>query len=165
MSKLMFFGLFMLGCSTNDGLSCPEPFTGELSTVENSFVGTWVFSGMTSEEAIDLVDDGIDFPSTDIFSQLPDCQKDVDYLFNSDRSFTVRQEFNTVGCNNKLSIEGTWKYANEKLTLVTPTLCSSQTLDVTLNGLTEFTITDVLNINDVSGLTVISNVTLTYTKI
>ena len=162
--KLLFLCVLIVGCNTDDGTNCPEPLTGELTTIENGFVGTWVLSGMESEEAVDLIDDGFDNPINDIFSQLPDCQKDVEYFFRNDRSYTVRQEYNAVNCNNKLSFDGTWKYANENLTLVTTTLCSSQTLDVTLNGLTEFTITDVLNINDVSGLTVRSNVTLTYTK-
>lgn len=163
-SKVVLLCLLILGCSTDNGSSCPEPLTGELSTIENEFVGKWVFSGMTSEEAVDLTEDGVDNPSTEIYSYLPDCQKDVEYFFNSDRSYTVRQEYNAANCTNKLSIEGTWMYTNGNLTFVTPSVCLSQTLNITLNGATEFTISDTVMFNDVSGLTIRSNVTLTYTK-
>ena len=164
--QLMFLGLLMAGCTSTDGSGCPEALTGELTSMENEFVGNWVLTDMVSEEAVDITTDGVDNPSTDIFSQLPDCQKDVEYVFRNDRTYTVRQEYNAENCTNKLSFDGTWKYINGKLELVNPTICLSQTLNITVNNdTTVFALVDLVTFNDVSGLTVKSNVTLTYEKI
>jgi len=111
LGKLMLVGLLMLGCSTDNGSNCPEALTGELTLDELDFVGTWVFTDLVSEKEVDLTDDNVDNPSTDIFSQLEACDKDVDYVFRSDRTYTVRQEYNAQDCDNKLSFDGTWKYA------------------------------------------------------
>lgn len=162
-SLLMCFGLLMMGCSTDSSSNCPEDFTGALSSDENEFVGTWALSDIVSQVAVDLTDDGVDNPSTEIFDQLPDCQKDVEYIFGSDRGFTVRQQYNATGCTNKLSLDGTFKYVSSQLSF--NNACVVQTITVQVNvDFTEFTVNDNYTFNEVDGSTTSSSVVLTYSK-
>lgn len=163
MASSVLMSLLMVSCSLNDGTSCPEAITGSLSDLENEFVGTWVFTNMVSEEEVDLTDDDVENPSTEIFPQLEDCQKDVVYVFETDRKFNVKQEYNVPDCENKLTIEGTWKLMNGNLTFVAQ--CSSQTIDVELNEeSTIFTLEDNYSFQDVNGFLIMTNVTFTYEK-
>ena len=161
--KILLVGLLMFGCSTDNGSSCPEPFTGALSFEENAFSGTYVLTDIVSENPKDLTNDGIDNASTEIFAQLPDCKKDVDYEFRADRTFTVRQEYNAENCTNKLSLDGTWKYTLGQLSLINE--CLLQTVEIEVNNdYTEFTISDIYTFNESTGAISQSRVTLTYTK-
>jgi hypothetical protein len=45
-SSVMLMSLLMVSCSLNEGSSCPEALTGELSLTESEFVGTWVLTNM-----------------------------------------------------------------------------------------------------------------------
>jgi hypothetical protein len=162
-SSVMLMSLLMVSCSLNDGSSCPEALTGELSLTESEFVGTWVLTNMVSEEEVDLTDDDVENPSIEIFQQLPDCQKDVVYDFESDRKFIVKQEYNATDCQNKLTFEGTWKLTDTELTFVSQ--CSSQAIDVVVNDdSTVFTLEDTYFFNDVYGFVISTTVTLTYEK-
>lgn len=162
-SSAMMMGLLMVSCNLDEDTSCPKALTGELSFPESEFVGTWVLTNMVSEEEVDLTDDDVENPSTEIFQQLPDCQKDVVYDFESDRKFTVKQEYNAPDCENKLTFEGTWKLSDTKLTFVSQ--CSSQAIDIVVNDdSTVFTLEDTYFFNDVYGFVVNTKVTLTYEK-
>jgi hypothetical protein len=162
-SSVMMMNLLMVSCNLDDGSSCPEALTGGLSDIETEFVGTWVLTNMVSEEEVDLTDDDVENPSTEIFQQLPDCQKDVVYDFESDRKFTLEQEYNATDCQNKLTFDGTWKLTEGKLTFVSQ--CTSQTIDIVVNDdSTMFTLEDTYFFNDVNGFVISTSVTLTYEK-
>ena len=162
-SKFLIMGFLIVGCSTGSDSNCPEDFVGALSSEEEAIVGTWVLTDIVSEEAKDLTDDDVDNPSTEIFDQLSDCNKDIEYLFNSDRAFTLKQGYNADNCSNKFMLNGSWKYVNGQMSFVQS--CNTNSVDIFLNNeLTVFTIEDVLTFNEVDGTVSTSNVTLTYTK-
>jgi len=163
--SILVVNLLLVGCSSVDGeSSCSQDLTGELSTAESDFVGTWVLAGLVAENEVDLTDDNMSNPSTEVYSQLPECQKDVVYIFNSDRTFAIQQAYNVEGCPNKALVEGTWKLSAGQLTLVA--LCSSPRYNITLNTeVTVFTLEDTYNFNDRSGVIINSNVILTYERI
>jgi len=163
--SVLVINLLSVGCSSVDGeSSCSQDLTGALSTTEADFVGTWTLTGLISEIEVDLTDDNMSNPSTEVFSQLPECQKDVVYIFNSDRTFAIQQAYNVEGCPNKALVEGTWKLSGGQLTLVA--LCSSPRYNIILNSeFTLFTLEDTYNFNDQTGVIINSDVILTYEKI
>ncbi len=165
LGNVILISLLFVSCTLNNESStnCAQDLTGDLSTTESEFVGSWVLTDLVSDVAIDLTDDGVDNPSTEIFDQLSECSKDLVYDFNSNRSFTVKQEYNAVNCDNKLSIDGTWRLIGAQLTLVS--LCQAQQINIQLNNeYTMYTLEDTYNFNDVTGNTINTDVTLTYTK-
>lgn len=162
-SITLIFSLLFVGCDLNDESSCPSDLTGGLSAIESDYVGTWKMIDMVSEDVVDLTDDNVDNPSTDIYPQLPECQQDIVYEFKSDRSFSIKQAYNVTGCSNKGLVEGTWKLSGGQLTLVA--LCISQVYNVDVNAEnTQFTLEDKFNFNDVSGVIISSNVIITYER-
>ena len=153
----------MVGCSV-DKNTCQSDFTGALSDAETGLVGTWVLTDMVADKEVDLTDDGVENPSTEIFDQLPDCQKDVEYTFDSDRSYMVRQEYNAMDCTNKQTFNGTWSYSNGQLQVVSD--CILQTLNIEISGdATTFTLVQLITFNDVYGYMIKGNTTITYTKV
>ena len=162
-STILFLSLLMVGCDVNDESSCPSDLSGELSTTESDFVGTWALTDMVSAEEVDLTDDNMNNPSTNIFPQLPECQQDVVYEFKIDRTFSIKQAYNVAGCQNKGIVEGTWKLSGGQLTLVA--LCTSQVYNVDINTEnTLFTLEDRYKFNDVLGVVITSDATLTYER-
>jgi hypothetical protein len=161
--SVMMMSVLMVSCSLNDGTSCPEALTGELTLIESEFVGTWVLTNMVSEEEVDLTDDNVENPSTEIFQQLSDCQKDLVFDFGNDRAYTIKQGYSATNCENKQSLDGTWKLIEGKLTLVA--LCTTQLVDIEFNGdNTIFTREDIYTFQDIYGFTINTNVTSTYEK-
>ena len=162
-SKILLSSLLIVSCSTNDSSSCEQALTGALSTEESGLVGNWILTNMVSEDPVDITTDGVDNSSTDIFGQLDDCDKDVEYIFENDRNFTLKQQFTAENCPNKSSLNGTWKYANDILSLVSA--CNLQTITILVDGgFTTFSFEGLYTFLEVDGTVTSSNVTLTYTK-
>lgn len=162
-SCVIMMNFLLVSCSLDDGAACPQAFTGELSVSESEFVGTWVLTNMVSEDEVDLTDDNVENPSTEIFQQLSDCRQDVVYNFQNDRKYSIKQGFNATNCTNKQSLEGTWKLAGNKLSLVT--ICTLQTVDILINNeVTVFTYEATFTFQDVKGLNINTTVTSTYEK-
>lgn len=163
-SSLVVMNLLCVGCDLGDESSCPEPFTGELSAAESVFVGTWILTDMVADEEIDLTDDDVENPSTEIFQQLSECKQDVVYSFESDRAFNVKQSYNVPNCEIKGIVEGTWKATAGQIT----TISQCQTLTIAIEMNTEqtiFTTESNFQFSDVRGFIINSAVTLTYEKV
>ena len=163
-SLMVMFALFMVSCNSDDSITCPDPLTGELSASESEFTGTWVFSAMMAEEAIDITNDNTANPSKDIYAQYSACDRDLVYNFINDRKYSLKQGFVATDCNNKQTLAGTWSLTGNALNFVAN--CSSQTVQIVKNETgDEFSFKSVVNFRDVSGGIRTSNVTFTYAKI
>ncbi|MGM5471341.1 DUF5004 domain-containing protein [Flavobacteriaceae bacterium LMO-SS05] len=162
----VLLGMLMLllsSCDLGDNVKCPDALTGGLSEVESDFVGVWDLIDMVAEDAVDLTDDNVDNPSTNIYQQFSECKRDLVYDFKSTRAFTVQQGYAATNCSNKQIVEGTWKLETGKLSLVS--LCTLQSREIVLNTeKTEFTRVDQTTFSDVNGLNINTKVTLTFGK-
>lgn len=166
MKSLVLAGaLFFVGCNNDDGIKCPEPLTGELSPAETDFSGTWVFTAMEAEDAIDITDDNTDNPSTDIFAQQSECETDLVYNFSSDRNYSLKQGYTAEDCNNKQTLSGTWSLSSENvLTFIAN--CSLQTTNITPSETGDsFSFVSTVTFNEASGAVKSTKVTFTYTKV
>ncbi len=172
MKRMIFSiaGLFMISglvvsCNTDDDSSnCPEDFTGTLTANEEKLVGEWVLTAILADEAVDITDDGQENPSSDLFAQYGECQKDGVYTFNSDRSYIFEQGQNATNCLNKGTFDGTWQLSSNTLSLVFS--CNTQNLSLTFNGSnTAFSFSDDFNITDVNGNTMQVGITFTYSLV
>lgn len=164
--EILIFGAmfgFLFSCNSDDGNNCPEDFTGELTESEEKLVGEWRLSAITSDEEIDLTDDDEENPSTDLYAQYSDCQKDAGYVFNNDRSYTFEQGQNGADCNNKAILEGSWQLTDSSLSLVGT--CSLQDTDIDFNeDDSVFTLSGTFNVTDVEGKIVQAELSFSYTK-
>lgn len=156
--------LLMFSCNNDDGVSCPEPLIGELDASETEFAGTWEFTAMVAEEAIDITDDKTDNPSTDIYAQFPECQQDLTYTFAKNRDYVQKQGFLADECQNKQSVSGTWKLTADTLTFVA--ICATQSIKIDVNEAGDaFSYTAILNFQDAKAGLKTTKVTFTYSKV
>ena len=161
-SLLMAVTLF--GCNSDNGdTDCVEDFTGALSADEEAFAGTWTLTAITADQAVDITDDNEDNASEDIFGQYGACEKDAAYSFESDRAYNFGQGQNASGCSNKVVISGSWKLSGQTLSLTGS--CTVQNLALQFDSeFSEFSSTSTLNLIDITGNTIQTNVTFTYSK-
>lgn len=162
---LMLFGILAVSCDDNNEYKCPEAFTGALTETETNFSGLWVLKSIVAEDAIDLTEDDIDNPSTDIFNQFTECQRDAAYDFNSDRSYSFLSGTIASNCSNEQTISGTWELnPSSVLTLVSN--CAKQSTIIEVNETnTEFTIETTYNFIDVNDIGMTLETTSTYEKV
>lgn len=161
---IMILGGLLSSCDSEDDVTCPEDFTGALTAEEEQLIGSWTLSAIISDTAIDLTDDGESNPSTNFFAQYADCQKDALYTFGTDRGYTFEQGQNGESCDNKLTLEGTWKMASEHLSLVSGCTLQNNELDIAGNG-QSFSFTADFNVRDVMGLVKPAKITFTYSLV
>lgn len=162
---MVVFTLFMVSCNSDDRIECPDELVGELSDAEKQFSGTWIFTGMDSEVAIDLTNDETNNPEKDIFAQYTQCDRDLVYDFNDNRSYSLKQgHAAAIDCDNKQSLTGTWSLTSGNvLTFVAN--CATQSIGVTFDDTgNSFSFSNVLNFVDVNNTQITSKVTFTYTK-
>ncbi len=162
---LVLVGLLAMGCSDNDNdYQCPEAITGELTETETAFTGTWALTSIVAEDAIDLTDDNEDNPSTDIFSQYTECESDITYSFETDRSYTF--SYGTTvegGCENSNSVSGTWGLTGDSLSLVANCFKQATSIGINAEG-TQFTTEAIVEYRDVNGSIVSTTIVSTYEK-
>ena len=157
--------LFMVSCNTDDTINCPAELTGDLNATETEFSGTWIFTDMIADDAIDLTDDKTDNPSKDVFAQYSACDRDLVYNFNGDRKYSLKQGSLASDCNNKESVAGTWSLTVDKKALTFVANCAMQTTQITIGeDENTFSYTSNLSFRDVTGLVKTTKVTFTYTK-
>lgn len=161
--SLMLVGLLVVSCDDDNDIECPNALTGELTATETTFSGEWILKAIVAEKEIDLTDNDIDDPSTDIYAQNSSCQNDLVYNFKSDRSYILKQGANvTTDCEDKSS-EGTWALDGDILTVVS--YCASQKTNLTFSDdNNEFSYVSTLNFKDVDNDIIISEATFTYEK-
>lgn len=161
-AAMMATGMVLVGCNSDDD-NCPADFTGELTSGEQVFVGTWELSGIEADEEIDITDDDVDNPSTDLFAQYGACDTDAVYTFANTRVFTFKQGFEGTNCANKASLEGTWMMQSNKISFSYS--CALATLDIDVaSDNASFTVTTDQRIRNVDNQYVDLEVTYTYTK-
>lgn len=158
---VVMFGL--VGCNSDNEVECPEDYTGALAATEEKMVGEWLLTAIVSEEEIDLTDDSEENPSTDIYAQYSDCQRDGAYTFSSNRGYTFEQGLRASGCERQVDLAGTWQLASNTISLVGS--CNIQNLAIEFNeDSSAFNFSEVFNVTNVQGATVQTEVTFTYTK-
>src|SRR5690606_2469627 len=161
---IMILGGLLSSCDSNDDVSCPEDFSGPLTAEEGQLVGSWALSAIVADVAIDMTDDGEDNPSTNFFAQYGDCQKDALYIFGTDRSYTFEQSQNVESCDNRLSLEGTWRLASDQLSLVSGCSLQNNELELAGNG-QSFSFSGDFSVRDVSGAVRPATITFTYSLV
>ncbi|XCF05230.1 DUF5004 domain-containing protein [Tamlana crocina] len=163
--SLIAAGVLFVSCdNSSDDIQCPEAISGELSATETTFTGTWTLQSIVAEDEIDLTDDDTDNPSTDIYGQFTDCEKDLVYEFGNDRSYTYSLGKTATGCNNENEVSGTWELS-ETGTLRFVGNCTSQALAIDVNDEnTAFTFEGTYNFTDVNGTTISTKTSFTYAK-
>lgn len=162
-SLMVMTALVLVSCNNDDGIECPEPLAGELSTTETEFSGSWEFTGLVAAEAVDITDDNTTNPSTDIYAQYTECQQDLVYDFMNNRNYAFKQGTFADECQGKQTLTGTWSLSGNVLTFVAN--CASQTIDIEMSdeGNT-FTYESIVNIREVNGSVKTSKVTFTFEK-
>ncbi|MCK0157465.1 DUF5004 domain-containing protein [Cellulophaga sp. F20128] len=156
--------VLLMNCSPKDDDSngCVEEFVGAVSATETFLVGDWVLTATASNIDVDLTDDGEDNPSTDVFAQSTDCQKDAVYSFNVDRKYSFKNGYSATDCAQKFENKGTFQLAGTNLSITST--CALFNIPIEVNGSeTEFTVTNVVNVPS-NGQTVAAVFTYTYTK-
>lgn len=162
-SSILLLTFLIMGCDIGDDVQCPSPFTGALSSSETDLVGEWVLSAIVAEDAVDLTNDQVNNPSTDIYAQYTACQKDLVYTFNNDRKYKVEQGLMATNCQNKQVLEGTWRLSNNNLSLIVG--CATQGFEIEFGeDDTTFSQEATVRFNNVDGFTITTVVVFTYQK-
>jgi len=162
--SLMVCSLLFVSCDDDNDIQCPEALTGELTGTEVDFIGQWTLTSIVSEDEVDFTDDDIDNPSTDLFAQYSDCEKDIEYNFSDNRDYTLLAGMTAADCTNTQEIEGTWAL-NGDTELVIVNTCSSQVTQIEINDdVTAFSIEGNFQYADVNGNTISTTTTFTYEK-
>jgi len=158
-------GVFV-GCNDDDSSSCTPDYTDELSAEETAFAGEWTLTAIASDEEVDLTDDDVDNPSTDIYAQQSDCQNDQQYIFKTDRVFKIVSGENAENCESdqKQTVAGTWKLGGTTLGLIYFCTENIQALEFNAEK-TTFSITNDLIITDLTGKQIEAEVTFVYSKL
>lgn len=170
MKCLMVMGaLFVVSCDTDDTIKCTDPLTGEMSAEETEFTGIWKVVAMEANDALDITDDDISNPSTDVFAQFSDCERDLVYEFNGDRNYAQEQGYNAALCKNKDAIAGTWSLTKSGLNedvLNFVANCNSLELKIEINDLRDaFTYKSNVRFQDVNGVFKFVSVKFTYERV
>ncbi|WP_194767816.1 DUF5004 domain-containing protein [Tamlana sp. I1] len=165
LATLIAINLLVFSCNSNDdNLVCDDPITGELSDKETEFSGEWVLKSVVSDEPIDLTNDDVTNPSTNIYAQYPACLKDNIYNFKSDRDYTFLQGSTLSDCDNTIESDGTWQLSNGN-TLTTVSYCSRVSLAIVINNEgTEFSYERSVILIDIKGKEIPSTLTTTFEK-
>lgn len=154
----------LFSCTTDADTNCPDNFSGALNAGEEPLVGEWALTGVMSAKEIDLTDDDMDNPSKDIFMQYSDCEKDVVYIFKTDRSYTYELGRYVEDCEYTIPSKGTWQLGSNNLSLVTACQMYTTALEFSEDE-TAFSYSNVYNITAVSGSIVQTNIEFTYTLV
>ena len=163
--SLIACSILFISCNDDDNdLKCAEDVTGELTSNEINFTGKWTLKSVVSEDEIDLTDDEIDNPSTDLFAQYTDCSKDIVYEFGDNRDYAFTGGMTAIDCDNEQEITGTWGL-NESSGLIIVSNCSTQLTQIEVNDeSTAFSTEGNLKYVDVNGNVINTTTTFTYEK-
>ncbi|WP_235932899.1 DUF5004 domain-containing protein [Flagellimonas sediminis] len=161
---LLLGGAMLFSCNSESENNCPENFTGALLAEEEPLVGEWTLSGVMSAKEIDLTDDDTDNPLKDIFAQYDECEKDVVYIFKTDRSYTYEVGRNVDDCDYSVPSRGTWQLRSKNLSLVTSCQLYITALEFNEEA-TEFSYSNIYNITDVDGGIIQTSIEFTYTLV
>ena len=164
MGSALMMGLVFSGC-TDDDDNCTPDYTGPLTASETLLVGQWTLSAINSDKAVDLTDDEVANPSTNIYAQYTDCQKDARYDFSENRNYDFAQGAVVPNCDNKLITNGTWQYQNNQIDFISSCIVLSLPITIT-NANTSFqSVSENLLVKDVTGSVTTVTWTFVYTKI
>src|SRR5690606_5529833 len=122
-------GLILTSCNSDDDNNCLPDYTGELLEAEEKLVGTWTLTGIEAEDEIDLTDDDTENPSTNLFAQVSDCEKDLIYTFDDARVMKFMVGTTATDCDNETESTSSWKLTGNRLYFVNT--CLEFYMDVT----------------------------------
>ena len=169
-NKILGFGtlllmfVFVSSCSSDDEVQCPQDFAGSLSTEEEKLVGEWMLTAIVAGEALDLTDDGVDNPSTNLYDQYGACQRDAVYTFGTQRTYLFAEGMNAEDCDSTLENSGTWELVSGTLRLTAS--CSIQSNLLDFNGDdSEFSFTRTFQITDINRGVIQTEIAFTYTLV
>ena len=158
---VLAIGVFLLSCTSDNSVDCPEDYSGALIAGEEKMVGEWVLVAITAEDEVDLSDDSEDNPSTDIFAQYSECQRDGAYVFTTNRGYTFKQGLKANNCERTVDLSGTWQLVGSTLSLVGS--CNIQNLAIEFNDENSaFIFKENFNITDTNGSSIQTEVSFTY---
>ncbi|THD69235.1 DUF5004 domain-containing protein [Robertkochia marina] len=156
----------LTGCTTDEEMPCPQPFSGSLTEDEATLAGTWELTALTASEEIDLTDDNVDNPSTDLLSQLDACSQVAIYQFGTDRNIKYSGGLlNGETCQEQVLLEGTWALSGSSIGVVTG--CRAlyfPPVEFAEEGVS-FSFTEARTVFDALGQGVQLEITETYTKV
>lgn len=154
------------GCTTDEEMPCPQPFTGPLTEDETVLVGTWELTALTASEEIDLTDDDVDNASTDLLSQLDACNQLSKYEFGGDRNLQYSGGLLTgETCQEQVLLEGSWAFSGSSIGVVTG--CRAfyfPPIEFVEEGVS-FSFTEARTVFDALGQGVRLEITETYSKV
>ena len=156
-------GMLLTGCNSDDDNNCAPNFTGELQPAEEKLIGDWFLTAAGAEDEIDLTDDDTVNPSTDIFDQLSDCDKDLFYTFHSNREMEIKVGTIATDCDNKNEAISSWKLEGNVLSYINTCHRIDDELTFSVDEST-FSVESEVIIQDVEGDNITTTVTYVYTK-
>ncbi|UOB19298.1 DUF5004 domain-containing protein [Abyssalbus ytuae] len=158
-----FLVIILLNSCSSDDNNCQQNFTGALSANEEILVGKWVLTSLVASDEVDLTDDDTDNPSTDIYAQFTDCEKDSYYTFDDERIMRYVTGSSDTSCPNQNNIASSWKLEGSKLEFVTTCVLFESTINI-LPSNTAFTFSNEVVIRDVDNQEIQTTIVSTYTK-
>lgn len=154
------------GCTTDDEMPCPRPFTGPLTQDETALAGTWKLTALTASEEIDITDDNVDNPSTDLLSQLDSCSRLATYEFGADRNMQYTGGLlNGDTCREQVLLEGSWALSGNSIGVIAECRALYFPPIEFANEGVSFSFTEARTVFDALGQGVLLEITETYTKV
>ena len=161
--SLLALSILFVSCdNNNDDIKCPDAITGELTETETSFSGTWILKSVVTEDEIDLTDDDTDNPSTNIYAQFSECERDIVYNFDTTRNYSLKIGKTADNCDTKQEQTGTWQLSSNN-NLIFVSNCSQQIIAINFNDEnTQFSFEGTYKFLDVDNNIITTKTTYTY---
>lgn len=164
MIAIATMGILFTSCNSDDDNSCIPDYTGELLAAEEKLVGTWVLTAIVAEDEVDITDDETENPSTNLFAQYSDCEKDAFYTFDADREMNFMVGTTATDCDNETETTGSWKLEGNRISFIST--CLEFFMDVAFTGDdSAFSIETEAQITDVEGDQINTTVIYVYTQL
>lgn len=163
MFAIATMGIIFTSCNSDDDNNCLPNYTGELLAPEETLVGTWVLTSVVANDEVDLTDDDTENPSTNLFAQFSDCEKDLIYTFNDARVMEFLVGTTATDCDNETESTSSWKLDGNRLYFINT--CLEFYVDLAFAGDdSAFSIESEVVITDVEDENITTTVTYVYTK-
>ena len=156
--------VLFISCNSNDDTHCEPDFTGSLSQTEQVLVGKWVLTAIVSDKEVDITEDDTDNPSTNLYSQSTDCEKDIFYTFNENRIMKFVIGSTAENCSNKNETSSSWEFKNGTLSFVQSCLIFESKIGLATDNLSFSSENSNVTIKDVDNNVISAKLTYTYTK-
>src|SRR5690606_4783864 len=126
-------------------------------------VGKWVLTSMVAEDEVDITDDDTENPSTDLFAQYSDCEKDLFYTFNDARVMKFMVGTTATDCDNETESTSSWKLEGDRIYFINTCMEFYVPVAFAMDN-SAFSIESDVVITDVEDENITTTVTYVYTK-